>query len=154
MDSFAQTGAKVLATINIKPPVLYPQLNQDIWRPNDVAEWQNVIYQLVHRYSVEKPIVTYWEHVNEPDIGESGGCPYRIPSVEALHEFYVLSIQPILEAFPTAKVGGPAPADYQFALGFIDLCARHHTPLDFVSYHRYDDDVPFSAAWRKYSTKS
>jgi xylan 1,4-beta-xylosidase len=143
MDSFAQTGAKLLATINIKPPVLYPQLNQDIWRPNDINEWQQVIYQLVRRYSVEKPIVTYWEHVNEPDIGETGGCPYRIPAVEELHEFYALTIQPILQAYPQAKVGGPAPADYRFAPRFIDLCARQKTQLDFVSYHRYDDDVLF-----------
>ena len=119
--TLAQTGAKVLATINFKPPLLYPQVNQDIWRPNDIAEWHNVIYQLVQRYSVEKPIVTYWEHVNEPDIGETGGCPYRIPAAEELHEFYAMTIKPILEAFPAAKVGGPAAADFQFVPGFVDL---------------------------------
>lgn len=143
MDSFAQTGAKVLATINIKPQVLYPVLNQDIWRPNDTAEWQNVIYNLVRRYSVDKPIVTYWEHVNEPDIGETGGCPYRIPSVEELHEFYALTIQPILKAFPAAKVGGPCTADYRVVPGFVDCCAKHQTRLDFISYHSYADDLAF-----------
>jgi len=140
MDSCARTGAKVLATINIKPPVLYPVINQDIWRPNNIEEWQDVIYQLVRRYSVEKPIVTYWEHVNEPDIGEWGGCPYRIPSVVELHEFYTMTIKPILDAFPDAKVGGPCPADYRVVPEFMDCCARHQTRLDFVSYHRYEDD--------------
>ena len=140
MDSLAQTGAQLLATINLKPPVLYPEINHDLWRPTDVAEWQNLIFQLVRRYSVEKPIVTYWEHVNEPDIGEWGGCPYRIPGVEELHEFYALTIRPILEAFPGARVGGPCPADYRIAPEFMDCCAKHRTPLDFVSYHRYDDD--------------
>lgn len=140
MESFAKTGAKVLATINLKPPVLFPQIDQDIWRPTDVAEWQHVIAQLVRRYSVEKPIVTYWEHVNEPDIGTWGGCPYHIPSVEDLHEFYRMTMQPVLDAYPQAKIGGPCPADYQVIPGFLDLCAQHNTRLDFVSYHRYQDE--------------
>ncbi len=140
MDSFSKTGAKILATINLKPPVLYPQLDHNIWRPNDVGEWQNVISQLVRRYSVERSIVTYWEHVNEPDIGTWGGCPYHILSDQELHEFYKMTMQPVLEAFPQAKIGGPCPADYQVVPGFLDLCARNKTQLDFVSYHRYQDD--------------
>jgi xylan 1,4-beta-xylosidase len=140
LGSFAQTGAKILATINFKPPVLYPQINHNIWRPSNVNEWQNVIYQLVRRYSVEQPIVTYWEHVNEPDIGTWGGCPYRIPSVEELHEFYKMTMQPVLQAFPGAKIGGPCPAEYQVVSGFVDICAQNQTQLDFVSYHRYQDD--------------
>lgn len=140
MDSFAATGAKVLATINLKPPILFPQINHDLWRPNDVAEWQNLIYQLVRRYSVEWPIVTHWEHVNEPDIGELGGCPYHIPSIEALHEFYVMLLKPIQEAYPEAKVGGPCLAGYERVPDFVDICAKNRTRLDFVSYHRYDDD--------------
>ncbi len=140
MDSFAQTGAKVLATINFKPRPLYPEINQDIWRPSSVTEWQGLIYQLVKRFSVEKPIVSYWEHVNEADIGVMGGCPYRIHSIEEYYEFYAMTIQPILEAFPQAKVGGPCSADYRVLPGFVDLCAQNAAPLDFVSYHAYQDD--------------
>jgi hypothetical protein len=142
MDSLAQTGAKVLATINLKPPVLFPQVDQAIWRPNDTVEWQNVIYQLVKRYSVERSIVTHWEHVNEPDIGEQGGCPYLIPTAEENFEFYQMMLKPILDAFGGAKVGGPAMAGVNSPIlsGFIDLCRQNETQLDFVSWHRYGDD--------------
>ena len=143
MESFAQTGSRVLATINLKPPVLFPHLDHDLWCPNDVADWQNLLYQLVRRYSVEKPLITHWEHVNEPDIGVWGGCPYRIPSAAELHEFYVMNLQPILAAFPAAKVGSPCTADYLAVPAFVDCCAQHGTQLDFVSYHRYQDDPQF-----------
>ncbi len=143
LESFAQTGAKVLATINVKPSVLFPQIDHDVWRPNDVAEWQNLIYQLARRYSMERRIVTHWEHANEPDIGVWGGCPYRIRSAQELHEFYQMTMQPVLEAFPAAKVGGPCPADYQALPAFVDLCAQNSTRLDFVSYHRYQDEPEF-----------
>ena len=135
MDSFAQTGTKLLATINFKPLVLFPEINQDIWRPNNVEEYQNLIYQLVRRYSVEKPIVTHWEHANEADYGWWGGCPFRFGSIEESVEFYQMLLKPILEAFPAAKVGGPCPAMAKEVPGFVELCARHGTQLDFVTYH-------------------
>ena len=141
MDSFARTGTKLLATINFKPLVLFPEINQDIWRPNNVEEYQNLIYQLVWRYSVEKPIVTHWEHANEGDIGWWGGCPFRFGSVEESFEFYQMLIKPILEAFPQAKVGGPCPASSSQVTGFVELCARHGAQLDFVTYHGYTSDL-------------
>jgi xylan 1,4-beta-xylosidase len=143
MDALARTGAQVLATINVKPPVLFPQVDQAVWRPNDVAEWQNVIYQLVRRYSVEKPIVTHWEHANEPDIGEQGGCPYLIPTAEENFEFYRMTARPVLEAFPEARVGGPAIAgvDSPILRGFIERCWQSNTRLDFVSWHMYNSDL-------------
>ena len=141
IDSFAQTGTKLLATINFKPPVLFPDNDQDAWRPNDVAEWQNLIYQLVRRYSVERPIVTHWEHANEADFGWWGGCPFRFGSLEESHEFYQMLIQPILQAYPQAKVGGPCPAMLKEVPGFIELCARHGTQLDFVSFHGYTSNL-------------
>ena len=70
MEALRKTDAKVVAAITIKPKPLFPKIDQNIWRPNDVAEWQRVIAALVRRYSVERPIVTYWEIGNEPDIGD------------------------------------------------------------------------------------
>src|SRR5258706_1649421 len=99
MDSFAVTGAKVVAAITIKPKVLYPQIDQKIWRPNNVEEWQQVIAALVKRYSIDKPIVTYWEIGNETDIGENGGCPFLITDPADYVQFYKMTIDPILKKF-------------------------------------------------------
>lgn len=142
MESFANTGAKIVATINFKPPVLFPVRDHSICKPNNVEEYQNLIYQVVKRYSVDKPIVTHWEHANEPDIGEEGGCPFLLPTAEDNYEFYKMLLKPIFEAFPEAKVGGPAMAYFSNPImkGFIELCHKNNTPLDFVSWHSYTDD--------------
>src|SRR5262249_46409197 len=96
MNALARTGAKVVAAITIKPRPLFPTVDPAIWRPNDVAEWQRVIAALVRRYSVDKPIVTYWEIGNETDIGEQGGCPYLIPKAADYAAYYRMTLDPIL----------------------------------------------------------
>jgi hypothetical protein len=142
MDALARTGAKVVACICIKPKVLYPKVDHTIWRPTDWAEWQRVIFELVKRYSVDKPVVTYWEVGNETDIGENGGCPYLIVDPKEYFEYYTQTIKPVLEAFPTAKVGGPASCwvDNQPLPGLVKLCRESKTQLDFISWHIYHDD--------------
>src|SRR5438552_1421816 len=139
MDALARTGAKVVAAIAIKPRPLFPEVDPAVWQPNDVAEWQRVIAALVQRYSVDKPIVTYWEIGNETDIGEQGGCPYLIPKAADYAAYYRMTSAPILATCPHAKVGGPAVAkgDGDLLPGFIDLCAREGIRLDFVSWHLY-----------------
>src|SRR5207244_13340381 len=94
------------------------------------------------RYSVDKRIVTYWEIGNETDIGEQGGCPYLIPTAADYAAYYRMTLAPILDTFPQAKVGGPAVANGNGDLlpGFVDLCAREGTRLDFISWHLYADD--------------
>ncbi len=142
MDALAQTGAKVVAAIAIKPSVLFPTIDHALWQPTDVAEWQRVIYQLVKRYSVDRPYVTYWEIGNETDIGESGGSPYLIKDPAAYGEWYRMTIQAVLEAFPAAKVGGPAACwvDNEPLPGLITWCRDNHVQLDFISWHLYSDD--------------
>jgi len=142
MDALSRTGAKVVAAITIKPKPLYPTIDQSVWRPTDVAEWQRVVAALVKRYSVDKPIVTHWEVGNETDIGENGGCPYLIRDAGDYAEYYRMTTEPILATFPGAKVGGPAVADAGGPLlaAFVERCAADHTRLDFVSWHLYSDD--------------
>jgi beta-xylosidase len=153
MDAMSKTGAKLVAAITIKPQPIFPKVDETIWRPGDVGEWQRVIAALVRRYSVEKPIVTHWEIGNEPDIGEEGGCPYLIQRPHDYAEFYKLTIAPIVATFPQAKVGGPAVADAlgELSSGFIAECASAHARLDFVSWHVYSDNPTTHAqAVRRY----
>jgi xylan 1,4-beta-xylosidase len=142
MDALAGMGCKVLATVNLKPPVLYPRIDETAWLPNNAEEYQDVIRALVKRYSVDRRIVTHWEHANETDIGENGGCPFLITTAEENHSFYKMLIKPVLEVFPEAKVGGPAIADSGSPIlkGFIRLCHDEKTPLHFVSWHSYNND--------------
>ena len=142
MDALARTGANVIAAITIKPPPLYPAIDHAVWRPTDVGEWQAVVRALVHRYSVERPIVTHWEIGNEPDLGEGGGSPYRILDPADYAAYYEMTARAVLEAFPQAKVGGPAMAEMhrEPLPGLLKHCARTGTPLDFLSWHLYHSD--------------
>jgi len=148
MEALAATGAKVAAAICLKPPVLFPKVDQALWRPTDWAEWQHVIRELVRRYSVEKQIVTHWEVGNETDIGESGGCPYLIPDPRDYGEYYAQTVKPVLEAFPGAKVGGPASCwvTNEPLPGLIRYCRETGTRLDFISWHCYHDSPERHAA--------
>jgi hypothetical protein len=141
MESMAKTGASVVAAITIKPKVLFPAVDQNVWRPNDVGEWQRVIGALVRRYSVEKRIVTYWEVGNETDIGENGGCPFLIKDPKDYAEFYKMTVPAILSAYPGAKVGGTAVANSSsdYLPRFIKQCLEEKIRLDFVSWHLYSD---------------
>ncbi len=148
MDSLAATGAKVVAAICIKPSPLFDQIDQTVWRPNHTAEWQQVISALVRRYSVERELVTYWEIGNETDIGEDGGSPYLIPDPADYAEFYELTASAIRATAPHARVGGTAACwvTNEPLPGFVKHCRENHVPLDFISWHIYNDDWSRHAA--------
>ena len=140
-------GGDIMATICIKPKVLYPELDPKIWMPNDVAEWQEIIRTLVLRYSKEKPYVTHWGISNEPNIGEFGGCPYQIESPDDMFEYYKITAAPIREALsdvPGIKVGGPhyagARGGAEYLGRFVELCKLNNVPLDFTCYNMYSND--------------
>ena len=106
MDAVHGMCGQVMASICLKPPVLYPTVDECIWQPSAVEKWQELITALVHRYSVEKPYVTYWAVGNEINIGEYGGCPYKITAPEDYYAYYAMTVPAILAAYPQAKVGG------------------------------------------------
>lgn len=148
MDALDKTGAKVVAAITIKPGPLFPRIDPSVWQPADVKEWQRVIGALVKRYSVDRHIVTYWEIGNETDIGENGGCPYLIADPADYARYYAMTIDPIVAAFPQAKVGGPgvANAGSDYLPRFVERCRADHLRLDFISWHIYSDDPANHAA--------
>jgi len=143
--SVNSTGADILAVICIKPKSLYPVVDENIWRPNNVERWQYIIGEMVKRYSVDNKYVTHWVVGNETNIGEFGGCPYKITSARDFFEYYKMTIEPILKVYPEALVGGPGWADvredwFKFIDEFIGLCLKEKVRLDFISYNLYSDD--------------
>ena len=145
MRSINSTGADIMASICIKPKSLFPVVDETIWKPNNIQRWQYIIGEMVKRYSVDNKYVTHWGIGNEINIGEWGGCPYKITNVNDYFEYYKMTVAPILKAYPEASVGGPSWAGigedcYQFFDGFIGLCAKEKIQLDFVSYNIYSDD--------------
>ena len=145
MDAVAATGAKIMASICIKPHALYPVVDEDIFMPDDIEKWQYIVAELVKRYSVDRDYVSHWSVLNETNIGEYGGCAHHITTPEDFYDFYKITIPPILKTAPHCQVGGPSYAGgFESAAKYIgrfaELCEQNGTQLDFVNYNAYLDD--------------
>ena len=145
MRSINSTGADIMASICIKPKSLFPVVDETIWRPNNIQRWQYIIGEMVKRYSVDNKYVTHWGIGNEINIGEWGGCPYKITDAGDYFEYYKMTVEPILKVYPEALVGGPSWAGtgedgYKFFDEFIGLCTKEKIQLDFISYNIYSDN--------------
>ncbi len=142
VSNIIQTGAKPLMSICIKPPALFPEIDQDKVHPTDYAEWEGLIYEMVKRYNVDLGYgIDYWEVFNEGDLGETGGCPSRF-TPEDYCVYYEHTVRAIRRAWPSAKVGGPALASYKSPIlrALLEHCSARNVPIDFVSWHWYTND--------------
>jgi hypothetical protein len=141
VDTILQAGAKPLMCICFKPRVLFPTINHDIVEPNDYGQWDELIFRLVRHYRQRGAGIRYWEVANEPDIGESGGCPYRFQP-DSYCRYYQHTVSAILRADPNALVGGPALAGWRSPIlpALLDLAGKDKVPLHFVSWHIYSSD--------------
>lgn len=141
VDAILQTGAKPLMCICIKPRPLFPEINQDLVEPADYNAWEDLVFNLVSHYQERGAGIRYWEVANEPDLGESGGCPYRFKP-ESYNRYYLHTVAAILRADPEARVGGPALASARSPIlpALLSFCQNHPASLHFVSWHIYHSD--------------
>jgi xylan 1,4-beta-xylosidase len=141
VDLILETGAKPLMNIDFKPRVLYPKIDQDIVEPNDWGEWERLITALVKHYKDRGAGIQYWEIANEPDMGEDGGCPYRFRP-ENYITYYQRTAAAVLKGDPSARVGGPALANWKSPIlpALLDFCSKGNAPLHFVSWHGYTNN--------------
>lgn len=141
VDLIRSTGATPLMAIAFKPKQLFPVIDQKIVEPNDYDEWERLIYNMVKHYKERGSGVRYWEVGNEPDIGESGGCPYYF-TAENYPRYYAHTVKAIIRADPEARVGGPALAYVKSPIlpALLESSVKEKLPLHFVSWHIYNSD--------------
>ncbi len=141
VETILEAGARPLMCLCMKPRVLFPTVNQDVVEPDDYGEWDRLIARLVAHYKDRGAEIRYWEVANEPDIGESGGCPYRFKP-ESYVRYYKHTAMAILRADPKAQVGGPALAGVRSPIlpALLSACDDGKTPLHFISWHIYSSD--------------
>jgi xylan 1,4-beta-xylosidase len=159
-DAFRDTGIKPLVEIGFMPQALsthpepyrhnFPQgsiYTGWAYPPTDYKKWSEVVFHFVHhlgeRYGEKETKTWLWEIWNEPDIDYWKGSP------EEYFKLYDVSVEAILHALPTTRVGGPdstGPASAKaiaFLRAFLDHCAhgknfatgKTGAPLDFISFH-------------------
>ena len=151
LDAIIATGARPIPNICFKPKVLFPKLDQYSVIPSSWQEWDELVYQLVKHCREKNYGIEYWEIGNEVDLGEPGGCPYLYKPADYL-TFYKHTTDAVLKADTAAKVGGPALSNCSNPIGdsLIAYCARGNAPLDFFSFHGYNDDPVFFQKCIKY----
>ncbi|WP_197479982.1 GH39 family glycosyl hydrolase [Paenibacillus swuensis] len=137
--SIRAAGAEPMLALCMKPHVLYPVVDQRIVHPNDYMAWQTLIRKMVQHYNQELGwTIRYWEIFNEPDLGEEGGCP-GLFTPEDYCMYYAKTVEAILSADPTVRVGGPALAYSQDPIlaVWLKYCVDEGVRVDFVSWHYY-----------------
>ncbi len=113
-----------------------------IYPPKDFQKWAVVCEHIIRHYTegwadgfhYDMP---YWEIWNEPDYLDH--C--WIGDAETFYRLYHTAASHLKSCFPHLKIGGPAFTDNNLDTwidGFLAHAVQHNTPLDFLSFHRYD----------------
>ena len=114
--------------------------------PPDNAVWAKVCKNIVRHYNDGWANgfhynIRYWEIWNEPDIENFWDGTY-----EQYYDMYI-SVAETLKAYnPWLMVGGPAmasPTNNHFLNGMLSTIQSADAPLDFFSWHTYDDGSAF-----------
>jgi hypothetical protein len=130
--------------------------------PDDYAEWEELIYQIVNHYNIEKNYkIKWWVVWNEPDIEEFGGDEnLGLRNVENYLRLYQATVSGALRADPSIKIGGPGIAgscgagpvfgescfwapvgernkSKEFLDKFLSFCSENRVRLDFLLFHKY-----------------
>ena len=146
-DGLLAEGVRPFVELSFMPKKLAskPLLHAFWYKPNvapprDYARWDGLITQfathLVDRYGLDEVSQWYFEVWNEPNIDFWGGDPKQ-PTYWELYDHTARALKAVSSRL---RVGGPATAQAAWADVFIQHCAEHHVPLDFVSTHVYGND--------------
>ncbi len=159
-DAYLSNGVKPYVEIGFMPEALSvkPEPYRHHWNPDlpygeiytgwayppdDYGKWKELVFRwvshCVERYGREEVETWYWETWNEPNIGYWRGTRDEFLK---LHDY---AVEGVLEALPSARVGGPDVAGYggNYSRAFLDHCLSDTnyatgttgTKIDFFSFH-------------------
>ena len=117
--------------------------------PKDFLKWAKICERIILHYNEGWADgfhfnITYWEIWNEPDCKNADGTnPCWQGTEEEFFAFYETASKYLKSKFPNLKIGGPAVCFWGsgFAEKFLAYAKAHDVPLDFFSYHGYQDTL-------------
>jgi len=151
--NFAPTDSFVASIINTGAEVFF-RLGES-WEddpiynvpPPDNATWAKVCKNIVRHYNEGWANgffynIRYWEIWNEPDIDWFWSGTY-----EQYYDMYIAVAETLKSYDPSLLVGAPAMASVEnedFIDGMLTAVSSADAPLDFFSWHRYDDGSAYN----------
>jgi xylan 1,4-beta-xylosidase len=150
-DLLLSIGMQPFVELSFMPEVLASgpetvfHYRANVTPPRDHRQWTALIDQLVRhwveRYGIDVVRQWYFEVWNEPNL------PSFWKGTQAQYfDLYRHTAGAIKAVDAGLRVGGPATAKNEWVLEFVDFCARHALPADFVSTHHYPNDPLWSEA--------
>ena len=108
--------------------------------PKDFDKWATLIQKLtahwVERYGIVEVRSWFFEVWNEPNLQAFWPAPQ-----EEYFKLYRYTVNAIKSVDGSLKVGGPATANNQWIVEFLDRCKKNSLSVDFVSTHHYPTDA-------------
>ncbi|MEO7560100.1 MAG: hypothetical protein ABIT23_07605 [Nitrosospira sp.] len=145
-DYLLSIGMKPFVELSFMPAMLASgdstvfQYRANITPPRNYRQWGKLIDRLVRhwiaRYGIDEIGKWYFEVWNEPNLKAfwTGGK-------KGYYELYHTTVETIKNIDSTLRVGGPSSAQNAWIPEFLDYCAKHKLPADFVSTHYYPTDA-------------
>jgi hypothetical protein len=141
IDAILAAGAQPLMSLSYTPPALTSGSVHD--PPNDLAAWEELVYQTVYYYNIERGLnIRYWEVWNEPNIAH-----FWTGTLEQYADLYAATARGVLRADASVLVGGPALASgrdsslaYFNEHNWVMALVNRDLPLHFLSWHLYSTD--------------
>lgn len=135
VKDITDSGAKPFFSLTYLPQLVGPG---KIGRPNNWADWQDLVRQTVEHFSQNIDNV-YYEVWNEPSLEWFGG--WKMYGEKDYRQLYYFAVQGAKQAkaVKSFKIGGPAipVLDINWIRLLFDYCLAYNLPLDFISWHRY-----------------
>ena len=114
----------------------------------DAEKWAEVCCQIIAHYNEGwangfKMNIEHWEIWNEHElVNRHGRRPMWKGTNEQFYDFYIKTSKIIKARYPHLKIGGPAFTHASSKmLPFLKKVSQAKAPLDFLSYHYYDNSI-------------
>ncbi|MBC7946226.1 MAG: beta-xylosidase [Burkholderiales bacterium] len=107
--------------------------------PEDYEQWSALIKRfachLIERYGIKEVSQWLFEVWNEPNLKQ-----FWSGEQADYFKLYSHTARTLKAVSESLSVGGPATATNGWIADFLEFCAAHDLPADFVSTHHYPDD--------------
>ncbi len=151
MDGYRSLGLKPFLELGFMPDkmasgrqtIFYWKGN--VTPPKSYEAWTDMVQALLEhlcgRYGREEVVTWPVEVWNEPNLPGF----WKGADMEEYFKLFHLTFQAVKEVDARFRVGGPAVcggSDEKWIRAFLEYCAAHKLPVDFVTRHHYTTEVP------------